>query len=88
MTSPATGLPLTYTKEELLSSGSYESPLIAGGVRCHGGFEADGQYRSPRTIHRGPAIRAWQDQLTAAGHEIIDIQNVSKSGNRNGPKGP
>jgi len=37
-------------------------PLIAGGVRCHGGFDGDGTYLSPRTKHRGPAIEAWQAQ--------------------------
>ena len=33
---------LTFTRDELLDSGAYQAPLIAGGVRCHGGFEADG----------------------------------------------
>ena len=49
---------LVFRREELLDSGPYAAPLIAGGVRCHGGFEADGRYRSPRTIHRAPAIEA------------------------------
>ncbi len=68
--------PLRYSSKDLLSSGSYEEPLIAGGVRCHGGFDAEGQYRSPRTVHRGPAIRAWQDQVINAGHELIQIPNT------------
>jgi hypothetical protein len=51
---------LTYDEAELLASHDYEEPLIAGGVRCHGGFDADGAYVSPRTKHRGPAIEAWQ----------------------------
>ena len=37
-------------------------PLIAGGVRCHGGFDDDGTYVSPRTRFRVPAIEAWQEQ--------------------------
>jgi hypothetical protein len=62
-----------YTAEELLDSGSYEAPLVAGGVRCHGGFEADGSYRSPRTLHRAPAIRAWQGSLEREGASLVDI---------------
>ena len=63
---PAAGR-LVYTRDELLDSGAYEAPLIAGDVRCHGGFEADGRYRSPRTIHRAPAVQAWQARLTQGG---------------------
>jgi hypothetical protein len=69
----ATDLPLDYTREQLLDSGPYAEPLIAGGVRCHGGFEADGRYRSPRTRHRGPAIRAWQERLAREGHALLAI---------------
>jgi hypothetical protein len=64
---------LTFTREELLESGPYAAPLVAGGVRCHGGFEADGRYRSPRTIHRAPAIRAWQARLARDGFGLVDI---------------
>ena len=63
----------TFSREELLSSGAYEAPLIAGGVRCHGGFEADGRYRSPRTLHRMPAISAWQARLAREGAPLIEI---------------
>ena len=55
------------SREELLESGAYAEPLIANGVRCHGGFDADGGYRSPRTLHRGPAIAAWQARLAREG---------------------
>lgn len=65
--------PTRFTAEELLASGDYAEPLIANGVRCHGGFDADGLYRSPRTLHRGPAIEAWQAQLGAGGHELLEI---------------
>jgi len=67
---------LTFTRDELLSSGGYASPLIAGGVRCHGGFEASGRYRSPRTLHRGPAIDAWQARLARDGQALIEIPRV------------
>lgn len=66
-------LPLHYTREQLLESGAYAEPLIAGGVRCHGGFDGDGRYRSPRTLHRVPAIRAWQARLAREGHPLIAI---------------
>lgn len=50
----------TYTREELLASHRDLEPLIADGRRCHGGFDGDGRYVSPRTLHRSPAIDAWQ----------------------------
>ncbi|MBI2710927.1 MAG: hypothetical protein HYX34_14740 [Actinobacteria bacterium] len=51
---------LEYTEAELLASHDYAEPLFAGGIRCHGGFDAEGRYVSPRTRHRVPAIAAWQ----------------------------
>jgi len=72
VTEPAPGR-LVYTRDELLDSGRYEAPLVAGGVRCHGGFEADGRYRSPRTIHRAPAVSAWQAQLAREGNALLEI---------------
>jgi hypothetical protein len=68
---------LTWTRAELLDSGPYAEPLIAGTVRCHGGFDADGRYRSPRTLHRGPAIRAWQARLAREGHELLDVPRAA-----------
>jgi hypothetical protein len=51
---------LEYAEAELLADHAVAEPLLAGGVRCHGGFDADGRYVSPRTRHRVPAIEAWQ----------------------------
>jgi hypothetical protein len=51
---------LTWSADELLAGHDVVEPLIAGGVRCHGGFAADGAYVSPRTRNRVPAITAWQ----------------------------
>ena len=73
MTASAESLPIAYRREELLESGPYAEPLVAGGVRCHGGFDADGRYRSPRTLHRAPAIRAWQARLAHEGHPLLAI---------------
>lgn len=53
---------LDYTEAELLASHDYAAPLVAAGVRCHGGFDADGTYVSPRTLHRRPAIAAWEEK--------------------------
>ena len=64
---------LTFTPEDLLSSGPVAEPLIANGMRCHGGFDADGLYRSPRTLCRLPAIQAWQAQLSDRGSPLIEI---------------
>src|SRR5262245_44678745 len=63
---------LEWTREELLSDLPYDEPLFAGGVRCHGGFK-DGRYVSPRTLHRAPAIAAWQARLRAEGQPLVDV---------------
>jgi len=68
-----TDYPTRYTRQALLESGAYAEPLLAGGVRCHGGFDGDGCYRSPRTLFREPAIRAWQARLGTAGHELLRV---------------
>jgi hypothetical protein len=65
---------LVFTEVELLESHRYDEPLIAGGVRCHGGFDAGGAYASPRTKHRVPAIGAWQRQRAQAfGTPSLDL---------------
>src|SRR5215469_17361912 len=51
--------------EELLANVPVAEPLIVKGVRCHGGFDADGGYHSPRTLWRVPAVEAWQKQHLA-----------------------
>jgi hypothetical protein len=51
-----------FTPEELLRDHEFAEPLYANGVRCHGGFDEDGTYVSPRTKNRVPAIEAWEDQ--------------------------
>jgi hypothetical protein len=51
---------VTFEGDELLESHRYAESLMAGGVRCHGGFDDDGNYVSPRTAKRMPAIAAWQ----------------------------
>ncbi len=53
-------LQLIYTENELLANDATVEPLFAAGRLCHGGFDADGSYLSPRTRFRSPAISAWQ----------------------------
>ena len=66
-------IPLTWTDDELLAEHDVTEPLVAGGVRCHGGFDADGAYVSPRTKNRVPAIEAWQQSHREQfGTEILD----------------
>jgi hypothetical protein len=63
-----------FTEEELLADITVAEPLIAGGVRCHGGFDHDGRYISPRTKFRLPAISAWGEQNSARfASELIDV---------------
>src|SRR6202167_2686578 len=63
-----------FTEEELMADLTVAEPLIAGGVRCHGGFDHDGRYISPRTKFRLPAISAWGEQnSTLFGSELIDV---------------
>ncbi len=65
---------LEYDEVELLASHPYTEPLVAGGVRCHGGFDERGAYVSPRTRNRAPAITAWQDRHRAQfGTELLDL---------------
>jgi len=65
---------LEWTEAELLATDPIVEPLIAGGVRCHGGFDDEGEYVSPRTKHRVPGIVAWQEKHTEEfGKPILDI---------------
>ncbi len=63
-----------FTEEELLSDVPIAEPLFAGGLRCHGGFDADGAYVSPRTRFRRPAIEAWGAQnCERFSTELLDV---------------
>jgi hypothetical protein len=65
---------VAFTEEELLANCPVTEPLVAGGVRCHGGFDEHGTYRSPRTRYRVPAIVAWGEQNSERfSSELIDV---------------
>lgn len=68
------GARVEFTEHELLLDHDVVEPLVAGGVRCHGGFDADGSYVSPRTRYRVPAIAAWGEQNCARfSSELINV---------------
>lgn len=63
-----------FSTDELLATHELAEPLVAGGVRCHGGFDEEGRYVSPRTLHRAPAIAAWEAQrVEQFGTPVLDI---------------
>ncbi len=63
-----------FTEEELLADPPVTEPLFAGGVRCHGGFDERGEYVSPRTRFRIPAIAAWEEQNRARfATELVEV---------------
>jgi hypothetical protein len=65
---------LNFSTDEILANVDTREPLIVKGVKCHGGFDADGNYRSPRTAFRVPAIKAWQEQHVAtSGTALFEI---------------
>jgi hypothetical protein len=63
-----------FAEGELLASHRYAEPLVVAGRRCHGGFDEDGFYVSPRTATRVPAIAAWQARHRRHfGTELLDL---------------
>jgi len=65
---------LEFKFDELLSNPKFEAPLMVDGIRCHGGFDADGNYRSPRTLWRNPAVAAWQQRhLETSLYRLVEI---------------
>ncbi|MCB1644787.1 MAG: hypothetical protein KDI36_05005 [Pseudomonadales bacterium] len=61
-----------YTKAELEAEHDYSTPHIECGMKLHGGFTDDGNYLSPRTLHRWDAINAWTDQLREQGVSLVE----------------
>ncbi len=63
---------LIYSESELFAEHAYARPQIEAGYRLHGGFDEKGDYVSPRTFTRWPAVKAWQAALEARGFPLID----------------
>ena len=73
---------LAFTTEELMAEHAYAKEHVEAGYRLHGGFDSNGNYISPRTLHRWPAVHAWQQQLKSRGVEIIHAdKDLLKRGN-------
>ena len=61
-----------YSRDELLAHHEYARPHVVLGHRLHGGFDSEGVYLPPRTLHRWPAVRAWRDALAERGLPLLD----------------
>jgi hypothetical protein len=64
---------LRYASEEILADHHYARPNMFGSRRLHGGYDAEGIYRSPRTLTRWPAIEAWRAAFLKKGGELVDV---------------
>ena len=49
----------------------YARPQLVAGRRVHGGFDAEGRYLSPRSLHRQRAIDSWADALRERGGDLL-----------------
>jgi len=54
---------INFDAQDLLATAEIDEPLIIRGTRCHGGFDADGKYISPRNKYRSAAIDLWRRQF-------------------------
>ncbi len=71
-----------YAQDELLAETPYARPHEEEGSRLHGGFDGEGNYISPRTLHRWPAVRNWQAALEGRGLPLLDASGaLLKRGN-------
>lgn len=67
-------LQTSWSEVELLADVPTTAPLVVAGYRCHGGFDDDGRYHSPRTRFRLPAIDAWQrNRAEEFGTPLLDV---------------
>jgi hypothetical protein len=73
---------LEFEAEEILREESYASPQVEAGQRLHGGFDAEGRYRSPRMACRGPALAAWSRSLREQGGDIMETDSSLLAGIR------
>ncbi|HAM47392.1 MAG TPA: hypothetical protein DCO73_06615 [Alphaproteobacteria bacterium] len=75
-------LKLVYSADELMASHPFAQFHEAAGHKLHGGFDNDGAYTPPRSLHRWPAIHAWQAEVERKGLPLIDCSpDLLKMGN-------
>ena len=63
---------LVYNESELMAEHDYASLQVSGERRLHGGFDADGRYLCPRSLHRPRAIEAWTEALRSRGGDLLN----------------
>ncbi len=64
---------LVYTEQEIMSDHDYAKKHELAGHRLHGGFDAEGNYISPRTLVREPAVVAWTEALRKRGGDVLYV---------------
>ncbi|MGV0035341.1 MAG: hypothetical protein ACNYPE_10395 [Candidatus Azotimanducaceae bacterium WSBS_2022_MAG_OTU7] len=67
---------LVYSKQEIEAEHDYQTLHVECGQKLHGGFDADGHYLSPRTMHRWDAINNWHKQLDDRGVSIVEASKA------------
>jgi hypothetical protein len=78
---------LVYSREELLASHPFAVSQMAAGYKLHGGYDEAGNYTPPRSLHRIPAIQAWQSEVERKGWKLIDCSaDLLKMGNYPSPE--
>lgn len=71
-----------YDKRYLMSDVRFARPHEVCGVRMHGGFDAAGEYVSPRSLGRNQALDAWQGALEQRGGRLFDADASLLTGAR------
>ncbi len=61
---------LIYSQDQILAEHDFAEKMRHDGRTVHGGFDADGKYLPPRSLHRSDAISAWSKQVVDAGHKL------------------
>ncbi len=64
---------LLYSEDEIMSHHDYAKEHVVAGKRVHGGFDARGNYLSPRTAVRLSAVDAWTEALRERGGDAIAV---------------
>lgn len=73
---------LSFSEDELMQCDDYAAPQVEAGERLHGGFDAAGDYVSPRMKYRAPAFKAWIEQLESNGGHLMDADSSLLAGVR------
>jgi hypothetical protein len=69
-----------YSYDEIMADDAYARPHEEAEYTLHGGFDAQGEYVSPRMKVRGPALTSWRERLLARGGALLDADATLLSG--------